>query len=209
MNPYEALPGPLTKDEERKLLAGDKVSNLEIRDRLLVHSLKDAIKYASACCRGLLPSDELMSLCTIALLKAIENYDPNHASHLGLISFAKAYIRGQLQKAWRDRNPVAYGHEIPDRLADESLEAAAEEEFEDPAFDRIHAHERWVWVKPHFNKLSETEQRVLILLFESRFTLAEVGRMLDCTRENVRVTKLRALKKIRNGLYRDKLLYES
>lgn len=204
-NLYESLPEPLTTEEERQLLCADRADN-SVRDQLLLHTLKDAIKYAGSCCRGLIPNDELMSLCSVALINAIKNYDPEHEKQLRLMQFAKPYIRGQLQKTWRERNPVSYGADIPDKVGDENIESIPEEEHEDPDFDGIHVRERWEWVKPHFSKLSETEARVLILLYESRFNMADIGRMLDCTRENVRITKNRALKKIRNGLYRERKL---
>lgn len=207
MNPYEELPEALDETTERELLRLDR-SDLEIRNKLLLHTLKDAIKYASSCCRGMLPIDELMSLCSVALIKAIDNYDLKHPSKLRLMPFAKAYIRGQIQIAWRDRNPVEYGHDIPEQTQNENADIASEErDYADPAFDLIDMHEKMEWVKPHLDKLSETERRVLILRFEGGFSLAEIGQMLSCTRQNILMTQERALKKIRNGLFRERKFF--
>jgi RNA polymerase sigma factor (sigma-70 family) len=206
---YNQLPAqPLPREDEQRLLRSGK-EDLEARDTLLLHAMRGALKYSSTVSEGKIDLSELMSLCTTALMGAISNYDPEHKSRLSLMQFAKPFIRGEVRRYWKRLNIVNYGANIPEDTSTEQLENIQQVETVDPDFDTIHAHERWEWVEPHLKKLSETELRVLCLIYESRFTLADIGRMLECTRENVRITKNRALKKIRNGLYRNRKLLAS
>jgi len=199
---YAGLPLALSREDEQQLLKQDK-TRLDVRDKLLMHAMRDALKYAATVSGGKIDHNELMSLCAIALMQAIKNYDSEHPRHLTLLQFCKPFIRGQVRRYWRSLNVVRYGSELPVSTATESAEDALEGDAVDPEWDYIHARERWEWVKPHYQKLTETERRVLTFIFESRFTMAEIGVMLNCTRQNIEVTKRRAFVKIRNGLYRD------
>jgi RNA polymerase sigma factor (sigma-70 family) len=205
---YNALPEQrLPKDDEQRLLRVSK-EDIEARDTLLLHAMRDALRYSSTVCEGKIDHSELMSICTVALMSAIRNYDPEHKRQLTLIQFSKPFIRGEVRRYWKQLNIVNYGTKLPADTSTEQLENLPYVETVDPDFESIHAHERWEWVEPHLKKLSETERRVLLLIFESRFTQADIGRMLNCTRENIRVTLNRALMKIRKGLYRNRKLFD-
>jgi RNA polymerase sigma factor (sigma-70 family) len=196
------LPEPLCEAEEIRLLADRTDEN---RNTLLLANMRDGTKFANAVCRGMIPMDELFSVTAEALLKAIQNYK-TQPEHISLLSYAKSYIRGGVNAAWRSRDVVDYGDEIPEK----PLEPwNAIEDYVDPDFDGIDTRERMEWIKPHLDKLSELERRTLVLLFEAKLTGAQIGRMVGCTRANVREIRLRALKKIRAGLYREGRLYES
>ncbi len=75
---------------------------------------------------------------------------------------------------------------------------AAEEEPLDKVEQRIHHEQLGRWL----THLSEQEQHVLRLRFglegNERHTLAEIGRMLEVSRERVRQVELKALRKLRN-----------
>ena len=63
---------------------------------------------------------------------------------------------------------------------------------------RIHQEQLGRWL----SHLTDQEQQVLELRFglegEERHTLAEIGRMLDISRERVRQVELKALRKLRH-----------
>jgi RNA polymerase sigma factor (sigma-70 family) len=197
-----SLPEPLNEATEIKLLEDRTEEN---RNALLLANLREGTKFANAVARGMIPIDELFSVAAEAILRAIKNYETQE-THTPLLSYAKSYIRGGVNKAWRSRDVVDYGDDIPEK----PLEPwNTMEESIDPDFEAIDTRERMEWVKPHMSKLSETERRVLVLLFEAKLSGAQIGRMLGCTRANIRETRLRALKKIRGGLYREGRLYEN
>jgi RNA polymerase sigma factor (sigma-70 family) len=196
-----ALPDPLEAPEEIRLLSDRSEDN---RNTLLLANLREGTRFANAVCRGMIPLDELFSVAAESLLRAIKNYK-TQPTHVPLLSYAKSYIRGGVNQAWRSRDVVDYGDDIPEK----PLEPwNTSEECVDPDFEGIDNRERMEWVKPHLSKLSELERRTLVLLFESKLTGAQIARMVGCTRANVREIRLRALKKIRAGLYREGRLYE-
>lgn len=197
------LPDELTPEREADLLARKDAEESAAQD-LILHTLKAATRFASAVNRGAFPVDELFSLAGTALLAAVRNYRVG-PEPVRLLVYAKPYIRGEINKAWRLRDPIDYGSEIPEKSPDGGHESLSEEVV-DPEFDRIHLREQWDLVSPHFYRLSETERRVLVLLYQAELTGAEIGRMIGCTRANIRETRLRALRKLRGALYRERKL---
>ena len=81
------------------------------------------------------------------------------------------------------------GDLIADSSADEPLDIVEQ---------RIHHEQLGRWL----SHLSEQEQNVLRLRFglegNERHTLAEIGRMMEVSRERVRQVELKALRKLRN-----------
>jgi RNA polymerase sigma factor (sigma-70 family) len=200
------LPDELTVEEELRLL-GIKDKSIEARNTLVERSLKSATRFAHALLKGQIPLDEIFSIAGMALMRAVKNYRLNPTgNNARLLVYAKPYIRGEIIKAWRLRDPLDYGPDIPDKSSEPEpdLEDSVMSETSDgPDFDLIHMHERQKMVKPHFDKLSETERRILILQFEARLNGAEIARMLGCTRANIREARNRALMKIRHALIRE------
>ena len=82
---------------------------------------------------------------------------------------------------------------LGDLIADSSLEEPL-----DRVEQRIHHEQLGRWM----SHLSDQEQHVLTLRFglngNERHTLAEIGRLLDVSRERVRQVELKALRKLRN-----------
>lgn len=207
------MPEPLDPGEEFTLLA-DK--GVEARNKLLIHTLKAAARYAAALTRGQLALDELVSLSAVALLKAIEKYDARRHKKTGrttptrLIIYSKSFIKHEVSESWRLREPVNYGRrDIPEEPVEAIELDTVAAEGGGPDFERIDLNERLDLIKPHFNKLTELERRVLTLIFESRIPGPEIGRMLGFTRANVHEIKLRGLRKIRNGLMKERRLFNS
>lgn len=195
------LPNELTVEQELDLL---REGSQDARDQLLLHTVKAATRYASALVRGKMPLDELFSMASVALLRAIPRYTFKEGRDpVRLLVYTKPYIRSEIAKAWRFRDPVNFGREdIPEACAMLAFDLEqVQDEGGGPDFDLIDLHERWAIVEPHLKKLSETERRVLVLIYESRLSGPEIGRMLGFTRANVREVRNRALKKIRKALY--------
>ena len=82
---------------------------------------------------------------------------------------------------------------LGDLIADSSLEEPL-----DLVEQRIHHEQLGRWL----SHLSEQEQRVLKMRFglegQERHTLAEIGRLMEVSRERVRQVELKALRKLRN-----------
>jgi RNA polymerase sigma factor (sigma-70 family) len=203
------LPDELSPEEELRLLH-EKDKCDEACERLVMHTLKAATRFATGLVRGRLPLDEVFSIAGMALMRAVKNYKVSSKENARLLTYLKPYLLGEIIKAWRLRDPIDYGACIPDKTSgsEEDVEIAPDNEPEGPDFDLIHQHERWAMVEPHLDRLSETERRIITLQFFSRLSGAEIGRMIGCTRANIRESRERALKKIRNALLREKKLCE-
>ena len=82
-------------------------------------------------------------------------------------------------------------------LGDLIADSSAEEPL-DKVEQRIHYEQLGRWL----SHLSEQEQHVLTLRFglngNERHTLAQIGRLLDVSRERVRQVELKSLRKLRN-----------
>jgi RNA polymerase sigma factor (sigma-70 family) len=203
------LPDELTPEVEEKLLALKEV-NQGARDMLVERTLKAATRFAATLTKGQLPLDEIFSIAGMALMRSVKNYrlKKDGSKNARLLTYSKPYLRGEIIKAWRLRDPVDYGANIPDKLSEPEPDVETMRvdsafsilEIDGPDFDLIHQHERMEMVKPHFDRLSETEQRILTLQFEARLSGVEIAKMLGCTRANIRESRNRALKKIRHAL---------
>lgn len=196
------LPDELTPEEELTLLRR-KDKDVEARNTLVERTLKSAIRFTTTMTRGRLPLDEAFSISGMALMQAVEKYKlKEDRKPARLLTYSKPYLRAEIAKAWRIRDPIDYGELIPEKTGepDPDLENAVEDDESGPDFDLIHQHERWEMVKPHLERLSETERRILVLQFDARLNGAEIAKMVGCTRANIREARNRALKKIRHAL---------
>jgi RNA polymerase sigma factor (sigma-70 family) len=203
------LPDELTAEEEIQLLR-QRTSDNVARDTLVERNLKSAVRFTAALTKGRLPLDEVVSIAGMALMKAAKNYRVKPEGNVRLLTYAKPYLRGEINKAWRLRDPLDYGADIPEKThePEPDVEFLAEDTSNGPDYDLIHQHERYAMVKPHLDKLSETERRVLVLQYEARLSGVEIAKLLGCCRANIREARNRGLKKIRNALYREGKLNE-
>jgi RNA polymerase sigma factor (sigma-70 family) len=203
------LPDELSAEEEIHWLRS-RDSSGRAQEYLVEHTLKSAIRFTASLTKGRLPLDEVFSIAGMALTKAVKNYRVASDHNARLLTYAKPYLKGEINQAWRLRDPLNYGADIPEKTHEPEIDidTVTEEEATGPDFDLIHQHERWEIVKPHLDRLSETERRILILQFDARMSGAEIARMIGCTRANIREARNRALKKIRHALSREKKLYD-
>lgn len=79
VSPQAAFPGPLDGDEEARLFKLAKNGDKSARDKLIEHNLRLVAhivkKYGNA-----YTQDDLMSIGTIGLIKAIDSFDPENGA---------------------------------------------------------------------------------------------------------------------------------
>lgn len=218
---------PLTRAEEDRLANS---RSEEDRNKLVLHSMREAMAYAHRCCRGALEQDDLFSLCYDALQKAASRFKPKK---IRFFAYAKADVRRAIGDMWRSKDLVRNSsmHEekdfsfsvIPQGSAHcedlEPEEILRKEELEniylhaipsiDPEFEMIHLRERWELVKPIIQtKLTDTERMVIDLHFNGDIGFEEIGELLGVCRERTRMIQFNALKKVRCELMRRKALFD-
>jgi RNA polymerase sigma factor (sigma-70 family) len=205
------------------------------REKLVLHTMRDAFYYAKGVSRSLLPDDELFSLAYSAVRHAANNYKPerNHRfAKSRFMGYAKPYIRGEISRAWRARDTVKNGvtvsmqssreiGEVGEFLGDSVLASPIrlEDCFNDvcagtfavePEFDAIDLRERWAMVKDVIDReLSDQEKMVLDLFYRGGFDFSKIGKMLGVSRSAIQFTHVRALKKVRCALMKNGRLFNS
>lgn len=195
-------------------------------NRLTLHNMREAVPYATKCCRAALEESEVYSLCYTALMKAARNFRP---MGVRFFAYAKVYLRGELSRTWRTKDVVRSSsmHETgpepsgtrrhsPSPNSDDAEDgetascedgAPLEPDFVEPEYAALDLKEKWAVISPLIQVvLNERERTVIKLYYESGFPFEEIGIMLvpSVSRAAVQSTHCRALKKIRAALTRSK-----
>lgn len=225
MNIFDGLPEEkLTREQESALVvAGDT-------EKLVLHTIREAVTYSRRVCRGRFEDGELMGICWDALNRAAKHFDP---SRQRFFAYSKPYVRGAIRKTQADRDIVKNSslHEtdvesksVVCRSIDETeqkeisptLGSSDEQRIEgrqyerlepdsvEPDFKGIDIREQWAMIEPLLTEcLSGTERMTIELYYKSGFTFAKIGSLLDLTKQGVQATHVRALKKLRCRLERN------
>lgn len=182
---------PLTPEREQEALAkGDHES-------IVLHAIVPAFKYAQQGCRGRLSPGELLSLCYVALTKAVKNFKPNQQRFL---SYARPYLRGELASEWRRKDTVRNAAKHETELPKDKLPEPLEDNCVEPVFN--HWKEMWEKIEPIIRaKLTSRELLVLELNFKARLNYREIGERLGgLSRSRVQQIQQAAILKIRRAL---------
>jgi RNA polymerase sigma factor (sigma-70 family) len=210
----------LTTEQENKLaVRGTPAAH----NKLVMHAMRDALKYTKRVSRDEIPDEQLMSLCYDALMHAAKRFKPNWAR---FFAYAKADLRGVVSEHFGSLKVVKKGLVLSrDALNDECRHTSRGDwrpengdnikdveaytgEWEDPDFKTIKLHEQWALVEPLIrNHLSEREFMIVDLHYRCGWTLAQIGKKLGVTCEAIRHIRCRALKRIRNKLLSRHQLY--
>jgi RNA polymerase sigma factor (sigma-70 family) len=213
---FAGLPQSL-KDEDEKSLPVES---------LVMHNMREAILYAGRCARGRIEPGDLFSLCYTALGKAAPRFRPGG---IRFFAYAKQDIRGEIARYWKSldvvKNSSEHESETHPQVIRKNFTSGAEEgeeegheldveaiepQFSEPEFEAINVRERWSIVAPLLHKyLNERERMVLSLVYESGFNFEQIRNLVVPTvsRSAIQNTHGRALRKIRNALFREKKLY--
>jgi len=213
---------PLDRETEFELAARIQKHQCESdKNELTMSAMRQAIPYMRKCCRGKLSEGELYSLAYAGLLKAAKNFRPGS---LRFIGYAKPYLRGEISREWKSRDVVKSAslheskpeylkakHDVEDRSNAWTIEKGDPlPDSVEPEFELIELHEKWSFAEPIIaHCLNEHERTVLALHYSGGLSFEEISAMLvpRVSRSAVEAVHSRALRKVRNTLFRDKKLY--
>ena len=82
LNGGPGLPPPLTPEEEKALLARMADGDPAARDELITHNLRLVVYLAKKYEGSGVPSEDMVSIGTIGLIKAVNNLTPERSSKL-------------------------------------------------------------------------------------------------------------------------------
>ncbi len=94
INGPELLPPPLSKDEERHLLARYSNGDETVRDKLIVHNLRLVVYIARKFEGGSSNVEDLISIGTIGLIKAVKTFCPDR--NIKLATYASRCIENEI-----------------------------------------------------------------------------------------------------------------
>lgn len=213
------LPQPMPLEDEQRLaqIIQDHPTEHHINE-LALSVMREAILYTGGCCHGSVPPGELFSLCWSALCKSAPRFRPGMG--IRFLSYSKPDLRGELSRHWKSECVVhnswmnkAEADPVPEaapaRDTDENY-GPVEKDYADPDWALMQINERWELVSPILKEIcNERERAMLQWVYQCGFSYEQIGSMVvpSVTREAVRCTCERALRKVRNELFRRKKLY--
>lgn len=94
INGPETLPPPLTKEEEETIMAELVEGNEEHRDLLIIHNLRLVVYIAKKFDSPTASAEDLVSIGTIGLMKAVKTFDP--VKNIKLATYASRCIENEI-----------------------------------------------------------------------------------------------------------------
>lgn len=197
---------PLKKEEERKLIEAYKLRNdISARNKLIEHNLKYACQLANTYRNKGLSFSDLISEANNGLIDAIEKYDIKQ--DVKLISYSKWWIIQRMQAALEREN----------KLPRETLEIESGEEsfyndemydenscldYEDNDFDYNEIANNKYLVERITSQINDREKDIIYRYYginqDQRYTLEEIGKYYNLTKERVRQIIDKAMTKMRS-----------
>ncbi len=207
----QGFPKPLSKDDEQKLLELSSKGDKEAREKLITHNLR-LVSHIVKKFSGSLEMDDLISIGTIGLIKAIDTFKPDKNVQLG--TYASRCIENEILMAIRASKKhnctVSYNTIIPNNGKGDELELF--EIISDPncedVFDSVEKNLFMSDVRQILDKyLSKREKAVIVLRFglngNDPLTQKEVADLLGISRSYVSRIETKALSIIRNRMPND------
>ena len=204
----QGFPKPLSKEEEQQLLQLLAKGDKDAREKLITHNLR-LVSHIVKKFSGSLEVDDMISIGTIGLIKAIDTFKPEKNAQLG--TYASRCIENEILMAIRASKKhnctISYHTTVPNNGKGDELELF--EVICDPnCEDVIDSVERNLFMsdvhKILDSNLSPRERAVVILRFgldgNKSLTQKEVADKLGISRSYVSRIETKALAIIRNKL---------
>jgi len=205
----QSFPRPLSKEEERSYFEQAASGSKEARDKLIEHNLRLVAHIAKKYSNASAEQDDLQSIGTIGLIKAVETYSPDRSSRFS--SYAATCVENEIRMYFRsvkkmsgdvsindpletdrDGNPLT----LFDLLADDfDLEESVDRKIDGEKLRRIVVKE-----------LDEREKLIITLRYglsgRQPLTQREIARKMNISRSYVSRIEKRALEKLREAFER-------
>ena len=203
-----SLPSPFSPEEElstvRRYLAGDEEARLE----LIEHNLRLVVYIAKRFDNTGVDMDDLVSIGTIGLIKAVGSYNPD--KNIKLATFASRCIENEilmhLRKTGKTRTEVSLDEPLNvDFEGNTLLLSDVLGTDVDAVYNRVESSDERQMLKDTFDKLPERERQILELRFglygKEEMTQKEIADMMGISQSYIS----RLEKKIVENMKKDML----
>jgi len=172
------------------------------QQKMVMENLEFAVNWGSK--NSNFGREQLMSICFLALSRAVRKFDPNHPRAVKFQSFCKPYIRGELRREWKRFRVVKHAEVFS--LDDETREPLGKP-LDVPVvptidFEAIDAREMKPLLSKCLKVLTPYERQVIRMRFFDNMKFPEIGDKMGFCRQAIHITYCRALRKIRQYLDR-------
>ena len=207
INSTETLPPPLTLEEERQLLLKYNTETEYVKNELIVHNLRLVVYIAKKFETPSASSEDLISIGTIGLIKAVNTFQPD--KNIKLATYASRCIENEILMYLRKTSSIKYeisideplnidwdGNELllSDILGSDGEEVGREIEKED---EKRLLHEL-------INKLSPREKEIMQMRFGmagyDEFTQKEVADYLGISQSYISRLEKRIIEKLKKQI---------
>lgn len=207
INSSESLPPPLSKEEENKLYEGINQGNEKCKNKLIVHNLRLVVYIAKKFENSNVPIDDLISIGTIGLIKAVNTFSPERC--IKLATYASRCIENEilmhLRKTSNTKNEVSIeeplntdwdGNELllcdilgsePD-IVNKDIENELEKKLLLQAVDKLNSREKLI-MEMRFGLNNKKE-----------FTQKQVADQLGISQSYISRLEKKIIKRLRNDL---------
>lgn len=207
INSSESLPPPLSKEEENDLYNGINQGNEKCKNKLIVHNLRLVVYIAKKFENSNVPIDDLISIGTIGLIKAVNTFSPDRCTKLA--TYASRCIENEilmyLRKTSNTKNEVSIeeplntdwdGNELllsdilgsePD-IVNKDIESELEKKLLLQAVDKLNSREKLI-MEMRFGLNNKKE-----------FTQKQVADQLGISQSYISRLEKKIIKRLRNEL---------
>ena len=206
----EAFKEPLTKEEEELWLARYKDGELEAKDILIERNLRLVAHITKKYSKNEFVSEDLLSVGTIGLIKAVNTFDNSKGIRLG--TYASKCIENEILMYLRGEKKTSREISLYEPIGTDKegnvihlLEVMICDGVD--VVDLCDVESKMKWLYEHFTKvLTEREQDIIVkrygLIGGDEMTQKELAKELSISRSYVSRIEKRALEKLQEDFFK-------
>lgn len=207
INGSDTLPPPLSREEEEKVFQGLEENDSSARERLIVHNLRLVVYIAKKFESTGIGVEDLVSIGTIGLIKAVNTFCPN--KKIKLATYASRCIENEilmfLRKSSQYRNELSIDEPLNvDYDGNELLLSDILGTDEDVVNKGIENEAEREMLRDAVNELGEREREIMEMRFGlldgKEKTQKEVAEMIGISQSYISRLEKKIIKKLRKRL---------
>ena len=205
INSSESLPPPLTKEEEQNLYNEISQGKESSKNKLIVHNLRLVVYIAKKFENSGVPIDDLISIGTIGLIKAVNTFSPERS--IKLATYASRCIENEilmyLRKTKKKRTEVSFEDSLSfdsegNELHLEDVLGTKEDIVTKPIEDEL---DKYLMYK-EVDKLGKRDKEIIELRYglngKKEMTQKEVANLLGISQSYISRIEKKVIKKLSN-----------